>query len=108
MIMKKTIFLITLATFIYGCIESKSDSKIDSHIEEWIPLFNGKDLNDWDIKIAGHELGDNYLNTFRVEDSVIRVVYDDYETFGNACGHIYYKTPCSYYKIKMDYRFVGN
>lgn len=108
MIMKKTIFVIALATFIYGCKESKDSAKKDVNTEEWVSLFNGKDLNDWDIKIAGHELGDNYLNTFRVEDSMIRVVYDDYEAFDNAFGHIYYKTPFSYYKIKMDYRFVGN
>jgi hypothetical protein len=108
MIMKKTIFLIALATFMYGCKESKDSAKNDANSEEWISLFNGKDLNDWDIKIAGHELGDNYLNTFRVEDSMFRVVYDDYEAFDNAFGHIYYKTPFSYYKIKMDYRFVGD
>jgi hypothetical protein len=107
MIMKKTIFLIALATFMYGCKESKDSAKNDANSEEWISLFNGKDLNDWDIKIAGHELGDNYLNTFRVEDSMFRVVYVDYEAFDNAFGHIYYKTPFSYYKIKMDYRFVG-
>lgn len=103
--MKKTIFLIALATLMYGCKESKTAS--DANTEEWISLFNGKDLNDWDIKIAGHQVDDNYLNTFRVEDSMLRVKYDNYETFGNVFGHIYYKTPFSYYKIKMDYRFVG-
>src|SRR3546814_11126984 len=34
---------------------------------EWIQLFNGKDLNDWTIKIRGHELNDNYGN--RSEES---------------------------------------
>jgi hypothetical protein len=106
--MKKILFLLALTTFSYGCKESKTKSKIDADTEEWIPLFNGKDLNDWDIKIAGHQLGDNYLNTFRVEDRMIRVVYDDYEAFDNAFGHLYYKTPFSYYKIKLDYRFVGD
>ena len=106
--MKKIILLTTLAALIIACKESKSTPKIDADTEEWIPLFNGKDLNDWDIKIAGHQVGDNYNNTFRVEDSKIRVVYDEYETFDNAFGHIYYKTPFSYYKIKLDYRFVGD
>jgi len=106
--MKKILFLLALTTFSYGCKESKTKSKIDADTEEWIPLFNGKDLTDWDIKIAGHQVGDNYLNTFRVEDRMIRVVYDDYEAFDNAFGHLYYKTPFSYYKIKLDYRFVGD
>ena len=106
--MKKPLLFLALASILFGCKESKSDSKIDMNTEEWISLFNGKDLNDWDIKIAGHELGDNYLNTFRVEDSMIKVKYDNYKAFDNAFGHIYYKTPFSYYKIKMDYRFVGD
>jgi len=99
---------LTLLTVFLGCKESKTDSKVNSNTEEWISLFNGKDLNGWDIKIAGYPVGEDYLDTFRVQDSMIRVVYDDYETFNNEYGHIYYKTPFSYYKIKLDYRFVGN
>ena len=106
--MKKLLLLTTLMIFAIGCKESKTSQEQDINTEEWISLFNGKDLNDWDIKITGHELGDNYNNTFRVEDSMLRVVYDDYETFNNEFGHIYYKTPFSYYKIKLDYRFTGN
>ena len=103
--MKKIVILTVLVILIIGCKDSKTAS--DSNTEEWISLFNGKDLNDWDIKIAGHQLGDNYLNTFRVEDSMLRVKYNDYDSLNNAYGHIYYKTPFSYYKIKLDYRFVG-
>ena len=106
--MKNTLLLLVLTTLLFGCKNSKSDSKMDKDTEEWISMFNGKDLNDWDIKISGHELGDNYKNTFRVEDSMLRVVYDDYESFDNTFGHLYYKTPYSYYKIKLDYRFTGN
>jgi len=106
--MKKILLLLAIIILLFGCKESNTDSKIDPDTEEWISLFNGKDLSDWDIKIAGYPLGDNYLNTFRVKDSMIRVVYNDYETFNNEYGHIYFKTPFSYYKIKLDYRFVGN
>jgi len=35
--------------------------------EKWIPLFNGKDLTGWDIKIKGSPLNVNYKNTFRAE-----------------------------------------
>ena len=106
--MKKIILLILTISLLMGCKNLKPPSEIDIDAEEWISLFNGKDLNNWDIKIAGHKLGDNYNNTFRVEDSMLRVVYDDYETFNNEFGHLYYKTPFSHYKIKLDYRFTGN
>jgi len=75
--------------------------------EEWISLFNGTDLSGWTIKIAGYELGENYNETFVVEDSMIRVRYDNYDTFDDAFGHMYYETPYSHYKLRFDYRFVG-
>ncbi|MFQ3352042.1 MAG: hypothetical protein ACI914_001300 [Candidatus Marivariicella framensis] len=86
----------------YSCkVEKNSNS-----IEEWVSLFNGKDLNGWNIKIANHSLNDNFNNTFQVQDSMIRVVYDEYEDFDDKYGHMYYKTPYSYYKLRFDYRFL--
>ncbi len=76
--------------------------------EKWIPLFNGKDLEGWTPKFAGHDLGENYLDTFRVEGGVLKVCYDKYEKFGNKFGHLYYKDPFSHYKIRAEYRFVGD
>jgi hypothetical protein len=76
--------------------------------EEWVSLFNGKDLTGWDIKISGHELNDNYLHAFKVEDGMIRINYDEYSEFNDKFGHMYYEKPYSYYKIKFDYRFVGD
>ncbi|GAA4449778.1 DUF1080 domain-containing protein [Nibrella saemangeumensis] len=76
--------------------------------QEWIQLFNGKDLSGWDIKIAGHDLNDNYKNTFRVENGMLRIAYDQYQNFNNKYGHIYYKKPYSYYILRFEYRFVGN
>ncbi|WP_440876033.1 3-keto-disaccharide hydrolase [Thalassotalea sp. PLHSN55] len=75
--------------------------------EEWIPLFNGKDLTGWDAKFAGYPLNHNYLDTFVFEDGMLRIKYDEYEHFNDAFGHLYYKTPFSYYKLKFDYRFTG-
>ncbi len=76
--------------------------------EEWLSLFNGKDLTGWDIKIAGHDLNDNFNETFKVEDGMIRINYDKYSDFNNLFGHIYYEKPFSCYKLKFDYRFTGN
>jgi hypothetical protein len=74
----------------------------------WINLFNGKDLKDWTVKIAKHEVGENYANTFRVEDGKMVVKYDGYENFDKQYGHIHYNKPFSYYLLKVEYRFVGN
>ncbi|MEO0474152.1 MAG: DUF1080 domain-containing protein [Bacteroidota bacterium] len=79
----------------------------DPNQEIWLSLFNGKDLNGWEIKIAGYMLGEDPLQTFVVEDSMIRVRYDRYDVFNDAFGHMYYETPFSYYKLAFDYRFVG-
>ncbi len=75
--------------------------------EEWISLFNGTDLDGWEIKISDYQLGMNLYETFVVEDSMIRIKYDGYEEFNDAFGHMYYDTPFSYYKLSFDYRFVG-
>ena len=40
----------------------------------WIALFNGKDLDGWTPKIKGYAAGENYGDTFRVEDGVLKVV----------------------------------
>lgn len=76
--------------------------------EEWQPLFNGKDLAGWDIKISGHELNDNYKNTFRFQDGMVRISYDQYQNFDDKYGHMYYQQPFSYYIIRFEYRFTGN
>lgn len=79
----------------------------DAGKEEWISLFNGVNLDGWDVKIAGHNLNDNYQNTFVAEDSMIKVKYNGYREFGARYGHLFYKEPFSYYRLKLDYRFVG-
>ncbi|MBN2315259.1 MAG: DUF1080 domain-containing protein [Sedimentisphaerales bacterium] len=73
----------------------------------WISLFNGKNLDGWTPKITGYDLGDNFGNTFRVEDGVLKVCYDQYDTFGGKFGHIFYKEKFSHYRLRLEYRFVG-
>ena len=74
----------------------------------WIFLFNGKDIKDWFVKIQHHNVGENFGNTFRVEDGIIKVRYDQYDDFNDQFGHLYYKVPYSYYHLKLEYRFTGN
>ena len=74
----------------------------------WISLFNGKDLDGWKVKIAGYELDDNYGNTFRVEDGILKVSYDQYDKFDEKFGHLFYKEKFSHYIVRVEYRFVGD
>ncbi|GAB3986551.1 hypothetical protein GCM10028807_04220 [Spirosoma daeguense] len=75
--------------------------------EEWKSLFNGKNLDGWDVKIRGYDLNDNFGNTFRVEGGKMVVRYDKYDDFKQQYGHIFYKGDFSYYRVAVEYRFVG-
>jgi hypothetical protein len=80
----------------------------DADRNEWVQLFNGKNLDGWTPKIAGYPLGENYGNTFRVENGVLKVSYDQYTSFENKFGHLFYsREKFSYYTLAAEYRFVG-
>lgn len=74
----------------------------------WIELFNGKDLEGWTPKINGYDLGDNFGNTFRVEDGLLKVGYEAYDEFNKRYGHLFWKDSYSHYRLRMEYRFVGD
>lgn len=74
----------------------------------WVQLFNGKDLDDWTVKIAGHDVNDNFGDTFRVENGLLKVSYDRYKNFGRQFGSLFYKSKFSHYWLRAEYRFVGN
>jgi hypothetical protein len=76
--------------------------------DEWIEIFNGRDLTGWTPKIVGHDAGDNFADTFRVVDGKICVSFDKYEgDYNNRFGHLFYKEPLSDYVLQLEYRFVG-
>ncbi|QDU63304.1 hypothetical protein Pan216_41820 [Planctomycetes bacterium Pan216] len=75
---------------------------------EWKPLFNGKDLSGWTPKIKGYDAGENFADTFRVEDGVLKVSYDGYDKFDRRFGHLFYEHPYSDYILRVEYRFVGD
>ncbi|MBI1324969.1 DUF1080 domain-containing protein [bacterium] len=76
--------------------------------EEWVQLFNGKDLTGWTPKIRGEKLGEDSRQTFRVENGVIKVAYDKYDSFDERFGHLFYDKPFSNYVLRIEYRFVGD
>jgi Domain of Unknown Function (DUF1080) len=79
----------------------------DPDAKEWVPLFNGRDLSGWTPKITGYAIGENFGDTFRVENGVLKVSYDKYDSFGSRFGHLFYAKPFSHYVIAVEYRFVG-
>ncbi len=99
--------------FLLNACKDSSDDKADKasvekvEADAWMTLFNGKDLDDWIPKVGGFEPGVNGLNTFRVNDGILDINYDDYDTFTNQYGHIFYKEPFSSYHMEVEYRFKG-
>lgn len=76
--------------------------------KQWVSLFNGNNIDGWTMKIVGHELGDNFANTFRVEDSILSIRYDGYGAdFDNRFGALYFDKKYKNYRLKVEYRFVG-
>lgn len=74
---------------------------------QWVSLFNGKDLTGWIPKIRYSEAGENYGNTFRVEDGLLKVRYDQYDKYGERFGHLFHEKEFSHYRFRVEYRFVG-
>lgn len=94
-----------LAAILTVCFTLFAESDADRR--EWIQLFNGKNLDGWVVKITGHDLGDNFGETFRVQEGLLKVSYDRYESFGGRFGHIFYNRKFSHYIVAVEYRFVG-
>jgi hypothetical protein len=93
-----------LLIFAAPCPAQDADAKPQ---EKWIQLFNGQDLDGWTPKIRGYAMGENFGNTFRVERGVLKVGYERYDKFDNRFGHLFYKQPFSHYRLRLEYRFVG-
>lgn len=85
----------------------KGDCQDKAVPEVWVPLFNGKDMNGWTPKFKGHPAGENFRNTFRVENGVLKVAYDQYPKFEGQFGHLFWKETLSHYRLRVEYRFVG-
>lgn len=101
--MTKDICRIGIVLFFVACsAPKKSEPKND-----WIQLFNGHDINDWIVKVHHHDPGVNFGNTFRVEEGIIKISYDQYGDYNDQFAHLYYKTPFSHFHLKLEYHFTG-
>lgn len=98
------LFLVSLS---FAC-KTTSQFDPDKKDANWVQLFNGTNLDGWTMKIVGHEVGVNFANTFRVNDGILQVRYDGYgDNFDNRFGGLYYNKALNNYRLKVEYRFVG-
>ncbi len=107
-----TLLILCLTAVLYGACGLKAPSETTSANPTpepaWETLFNGTDLSGWTMRIVGYPLGENFGNTFSVEDGILKIRYDGYgDNFNNRFGALYYHEPFSNYRLKVEYRFVG-
>jgi len=98
----KRIVFTCLLLWLFGCATHQKGNK-----SEWMSLFNGRDLTGWTVKVHHHNTGVNFGNTFRAEDGMIKVRYDQYGDFNDQFAHLYYDQPFSHFHLKLEYRFTG-
>lgn len=100
------LMLFTL-TWISCDSNTSSNLEVKKNKEEWKKIFNGKDLSGWIPKIHRHEVGENYAETFRVnQDGVLEVNYEGYDKFEERYGHLFYEEPFSSFHLKWEYIFT--
>jgi len=92
-----------------ACHAPESEQAEQLVVEDaWIQLFDGESLAGWTPKIRGHEAGVDPLATFRVENGLLQVRYDNYTgNFDGRFGHLFHEQEFSHYLLRVEYRFVG-
>lgn len=79
----------------------------DPDREDWIPLFDGSSLDAWTPKVRGQAWGEDADNVFRVEDGLLKAVPPADRPFGDAFGHLFHEGTFGFYRLRVEYRFVG-
>jgi len=105
--MKYLRLLLVCLPFLLQSYNTKTNSN-DTKKGKWVSLFNGKNLKNWKPKIVGHPLGENFGNTFRVENKILSTRYNQYDSFNSRFGSLFYDKKFTNYRLKVEYRFVGN
>ena len=57
--------------------------------------------------MTGYPLSENVGQAFWVEHGVLSARYDQYKSFDNTFGALYYHQEFSDYRLKIEYRFLG-
>lgn len=106
--MKRLRLLLIFLPFLLQSYHLKEVTFQGNKSNKWVSLFNGRDLKNWTPKIAGYKLGDNFGNTFRVENGILSTRYEQYDSFRNRFGALYFNKKFTNYRLRFEYRFVGN
>jgi hypothetical protein len=104
----KNLLLLIVSTLLLTSFDSNKNFDTKKNAGRWVSLFNGKNLENWIPKIAGYKSGENFGNTFRVENGILSIRYDQYDSFKNRFGALYYNKKFTNYRLKVEYRFVGD
>ena len=101
--------LLSISLLLLICVIHTSCGSVESEekTNDWIDLFNKHDLIGWTPKFSGRPLGENYLSTFNVRDSLLVVTYTQWDSLNDVFGHLFDETPFSSYVVEAEYRFVG-
>lgn len=110
--MTNNLFLLFLIFFTNFSCKEKAGTGIstakNSEQTIWKSLFDGQSLEQWTPKIVGHKAGVNFGNTFRIEDGILSIRYDAYgDNFNERFGGLYYDQVFKNYRLRVEYRFVG-
>ena len=90
------------------CVTHATTATGQTPEEDWISLFDGETFDGWIPNFNHHETGVNWGNTFRIEEGIIQVRFDEYgEDYNDQFGHLYYHQPFSHFRLRLEYRFVG-
>jgi hypothetical protein len=68
--------------------------------EKVIPLFNGKDLSNWDVDVPARDTNPNAPPSFTVRNGML-------VSLGNPEGHLITKDRYKNYRLEVEYRFPG-
>ncbi len=74
---------------------------------QWRDLFNGKDLQNWQITIAGQEPGKDPDQLVQVRDGNIHMYADTDENANVPFGVIVHEEEFSHYHLSLEYRWTG-
>lgn len=105
--MRYSVFSIIFLSFLF-LANSKKIVLAKNENKKWVRLFNGENLDHWIPKIAGYKLGENFGNTFRVENGLLGTRYNEYDSFNKRFGALYYDKKFTNYRLRVEYRFVGS
>jgi len=92
---------------VLSCVLSLAAASAATDQANWVRLFDGESLAGWTPKIVGEPLGSDERQTFRAADGILSVDYSGYRSFENRFGHLFFAKPFSRYRLRFDYRFVG-